>query len=287
MLVNLRGATNDDHAYQSMMRQILPHSPVTAIAGSMIGNSAPAATPVWFDQGFAPKIADVARVLRGEQLLNPTTSGKADQETGKGALKNGMPMPPDNDTPQLGPGLRNQFGAAAGDMFRDRPELADAYFSVFKDAYASLLAEKGDMKGTGDPRIEQQALNIALGNRVYFNGQRMSVPAGMDPTTFSGLVKNAVAGSAKQLNLPDDWQDRIRGYGLREIGALGSGQYVLTNGNTPLVRPDGKSLFTVDLRDQYLAARGAHRGTPDFMQGGAPLNLGSSDQDQFVTAHTK
>jgi hypothetical protein len=267
MLMNLRGAMGDDQAYQNAMRQIAPHSPVTAIAGSMIGNSAPASTPVWFDQNFAPKLDDVTHVLRGEQLLNPSTGGKQaqlEQESGKGALHGGMPMPPDGDTREMGPGLRSQFGRAAGDVFRDRPELADAYFSVFKDAYASLLAEKGDMKGQGDPKIAQRALDIALGQRVQFNGQTMTVPPGMDPSRFEGLVRNAVAQSAQQLKAPADWADRIRGYGLREVGGLGSGQYQLTNGNTPLVRPDGKGLFTVDLRDQYLAARGAHRNVPAF-----------------------
>lgn len=290
MLVSLRGAMNDDQAYQSAMRQILPHSPVTAIAGSMIGNSAPAATPVWFNQSFAPSKSDVTYVLRGEQLLNPAVGGKAaqaEEEGGKGALKNGMPMPPDGDTQQLGPGLRSQFARAAGDVFRDRPQLADAYFSVAKDAYAGLLAEKGDMKGTGDPKLWQQAVNIALGHVQSFNGSSVSVPPGMDPTQFEGLMRNAVAGTAKQLNAPADFADRIRGYGLSEIGGLGSGQYKLMNGNVPLVRPDGKGLFLVDLRDQYLAARGAHRGEPDFKQGGDNLNLGNSDVDQFITAHTK
>lgn len=287
MLVALRGATGDDQAYQSIMRQIAPHSPVTAIAGSMVGSSAPAATPTWFSQDYAPKIADVNHVLRGEALLNPASAGKAaqgDQESGKGALKGGMPMPPDEDTQVHGPGLRSQFGRAAGDVFRDRPELADAYYSVFKDAYASLLAEKGDMKGVGDPRIRDQALKIALGNTQQFNGQTVSVPAGMDPGQFPALVKNAVAQTAQQLNAPADWANRIDGYQLREIGGLGSGHYLLTNGNTPLVRPDGKGLFTVDMRDQYLAARGLHRGVPDFRN---PTDRTPTEQTDFLDAHTK
>lgn len=287
MLIGLRGAMGDDQAYQNAMRQIAPHSPVTAIAGSMIGNSAPASTPVWFDQTFAPKLTDVDHVLRGEQLLNPATGGKTaqpEQEKGKGAMHGGMPMPPDQDTREYGPGLRSQFGRAAGDVFRDRPELADAYYSVFKDAYASLLAQKGDMKGQGDPKIAQQALDIALGQRQQFNGQTVSVPAGMDPSHFEGLARNAVAQSAQQLKAPADWAERIRGYTLQEVGGLGSGQYKLMNGNVPLVRPDGKGLFMVDLRDQYLAARGAHRGTPDFQ---SPTDRMPAEQDQFLMQHTK
>jgi hypothetical protein len=281
MLVGLRSAMGDDLAYQSAMRQIAPHSPVTAIAGSMVGSSAPAATPSWFSQDFAPKMSDVDRILRGEQLLNPASGGKAaqaEQESGKGAMKGGMPMPPDGGAA----GLRATFGRAAGDVFRDRPELADAYYSVFKDAYASLLAEKGDMRGTGDPKLQDQALQIALGNRVQFGGNTVTVPPGMDPSTFPSLLKNAVAGTAQQLKAPPDWADRISGYGVRELGGLGSGRYVLTIGNQPVVRPDGKGLFTVDMRDQYLAARGAHRGTPDYR---APAER--SDADQFLADHTK
>jgi hypothetical protein len=283
MLVSLRGATGDDQAYQAMMRQIAPHSPVTAIAGSMVGSSAPAATPTWFSPDYAPKIADVNHVLRGEALLNPSSAGKAaqsEQETGKGALKGGMPMPEDGGVA----GLRAQFGRAAGDVFRDRPELADAYYSVFKDAYASLLAEKGDMKGLGDPDLRDRALSIALGNRVQFNGQTVSVPPGMDPDKFQGLMRNAVAQTAQQLKAPADWEDRISGYQVREIGGLGSGHYMLTNGNTPLMRPDGKGLFMVDLRDQYLAARGLHRSVPDFRN---PSDRTPAEQTDFLAAHTK
>lgn len=272
MLIGLRGAMNDDVAYRNSMRQIAPHSPVTAIAGMMVGNSAPASTPIWFDQQYAPKLGDVDRVLRGEQLLNPAAGGKAaqaEQESGKGAMKNGMPLPPDQDTREVGPGLRSQFGRAAGDAFRDRPDLADAHFSVFKDAYAALLAEKGDMKGIGDSRLAQQALDIALGKRVQFNGQTMSVPAGMDPSKFEGLVRNAVAQSAKQLNASDKWLSGIRGYGLREVNGLGSGQYILTSGGSDIAAPPNYSQpFRVDLRDQYLASRDSHRGEPDFKNPG-------------------
>jgi hypothetical protein len=284
MLVALRDATGDDTAYQSMMRQVAPHSPVTAIAGSMVGASAPAATPAWFSTNFTPRMSDVTHILNGEALLNPASAGgkaaAADQEGGKGALKGGMPMPEDGGMN----GLRNQFGDAAGDMFRGRPELADAYYSVFKDAYASLLAEKGDMKGQGDPRLRDQALKIALGNRVQFNGQTVSVPSGMDPSNFQSLVKTAVASTAQQLNAPADWASRIDGYGLREIGALGSGRYMLTMGNQPVTRPDGNGVFTVDMRDQFLGARGLHRGIPDYQNGG---DRSPTEQTDFLAAHTK
>ena len=83
ILTALRGAMNDDQAYQAAMRQIAPHSPVTAIAGSMVGNSAPASTPMWFDSKYAPSLDDVAHVLSGDSLLNPNKATTGQQEKGE------------------------------------------------------------------------------------------------------------------------------------------------------------------------------------------------------------
>lgn len=251
-LVTLRNSTGDDTAYQNMMRQIAPHSPVTAIAGQMVSANAPASTPSWFSNQYAPQLADVQHVLRGEELLNPKGSGsQAEQEAGKaaGTMKGGMPMPPELDG-QKSIGLRPIFARTAGDMFRDRPDLADSYYSAFRDAYASLSAEKGDMSGLTDRPRALQAAQIALGNVTQFNGSTVAVPRGMDPSQFSGLVKSTVASTMQQLGA-QNWQNNLRGYGLKEVGDVGSGRYQLTIGNTPKLGPDGK-ILTIDLRNQYL-----------------------------------
>ncbi|MGH8268314.1 MAG: hypothetical protein ACRETS_13430, partial [Steroidobacteraceae bacterium] len=258
--------------------QIAPHSPVTAIAGELVGSQAPSATPSWFDQRYAPRLSDVQAIMQGEDLLNPNwakakgtgvglAAGAPEIETGKGALKGGMPMPPD-----AGPtGLRARFSQAAGDMFRDRPQLADNYYSVFKDAYASLLAQSGNISGQDNPTLRTQALQIALGNRVQFGPNTVSVPRGMDPSGFSGYVHDAVATSVSQLypaseqkGPPEEFLDQIRGYGLEEVGGVGAGRYRLTMGNVPILQPGTNRPIVVDLRDQYLGARGLHRGEPNF-----------------------
>lgn len=251
LLVSLHGAFGDDAGYQAAMRQIAPHSPVTAIAGQMLGSTAPAQTPVWYHQNFAASTQDVQTILQGESLLNPVAAGKGaaqGEEAGKGVMKGGMPMPPD-----VGQGgLRATFGRAAGDMFRNRPQLADAYYSVFKDAYAGLLAQNGNMKGLGDPGLERQALQMALGHTVDFNGHTIAVPRGMDPGDFEGYVKTAVGQAMTEAKAPADWADRIRGYGLQEVGGVGSGRYELVNGNSPLVSPDGKGPLVLDMRNAFL-----------------------------------
>jgi hypothetical protein len=251
-LVQLHNAFPDERSYYSVLAQIAPHSPVTAIAGAKVSPPSAAAAPAWYDDHFAANPADAEHILTGERLLNPP-KGEA---TEKGRTKESFPMPADG-----GPsGLREHFATAARDMFRDRPELGEAYFGAFKAAYASLLSEKGDMSGNGSHQLEQRALQMVLGSRYELNGRTLSVPSGMDPTRFKGNVERAVASAAADYGAPKDWEDRISGYSLREIGALGSGRYELVNGSTPLMRPDGLGIFTIDLGEQFRTDPRARKG---------------------------
>jgi hypothetical protein len=251
LLASLHDAIGSDGAYQAVLRQIAPHSPVTAIVGGIVGHASAQQSPVWYNQQYAPPLGNADLILHGEDLLNPTVvKGDAAQtEAGKGSSR-GFPMPPDAGFA----GMRTQFSTAAGDLFQDRPQLAEAYYSVFRDAYASLAAQKGNLTGIADPTLTRQALQVALGNQVSFNGQKYTAPYGMDPSRFGALVQNAVAESAKAYGAPPDWADRIRGYQLRELGGLGSGRYMLTNGNAPLLRPGGHGPFIINVRDQYSGA---------------------------------
>lgn len=250
-LTGLRDAFGNDDAYQAVMRQVAPNRPAVAIAGQMVGNSSPASTPVWFDRNLAPKLSDVQTVLQGEALLNPTS---ADKE--KGGIKSVIPMPPEKDS-QSSSGLESAYASAAGDLFRDRPQLGDAHYAVYRNAYAALSAQKGDMSGVLDTDRSNAALKIALGQTHDFNGSSVVVPPGMDPSRFEGLVHNAVAMNAQSAGAGKDWESRISGYGLREIGGLGSGRYELLNGNQVIARPDGRGPFMIDLKGQYTPGAGA------------------------------
>lgn len=239
-LTALYQAMPDERAYFSVLHQISPHSPVTAIVGQKVSPN-PLQSPSWYDPNFAASPADAERILTGESLLNPQGTQKGDEE--KGGFKQGFPMPPDSP----GSGLHSQFARASADMFRDRPELADAHYAAFRDAYAALMSEKGDLSGVQDSSTVAKALKMSLGTTVDFNGQTLSVPGGMDPTKFQGNVARAVELVATASGAPADWKNRISGYQLRELGALGSGRYELVNGNAPLVRPNGKGPFVIDL----------------------------------------
>ncbi len=250
LMVGLRDTIANDDAYQAAIRQVAPDHPVLAVAGDMIGNSAPSSQPVWFDQSRAPRLVDAQRMLAGEQLLSPM--GKSDQE--KSGIKSTVVMPPETDSADKS-GIRSAFVRATGDLFRDRPQLGDTYFSAYKSAYAGLIAETGNNSGVLDSTLATKAAQIALGDTKAFNGQTVAIPHGMDPKQFDGLVHNAVAATAESSGAGPNWQNQIRGYQLRELGGLGSGRYALVNGNAILQRPDHRGPFMIDLKGQYLPGR--------------------------------
>jgi hypothetical protein len=253
----LQSTVNDDRGFQAIMHQVLPGSPVTAIVGAQVGQANPREAPVWFDHRFAPRPDDQARILQGEALLNPQGLEKG-EESGR-AGKKAFPMPSD-DGPS---GLREQYANRVGNLFRGRPELSEDYFQAFKGAYAQMLAEKGDLSGNGSAKLRDQALDLVLGHTVDFNGQQVAVPPGMDPSRFQGLLHNAIAGRAHTQGAPEGWEDKIRGFQLRELGGLGSGQYQLVQGNVPLIAPDRKGPFQIDLVNQYRPSMGGRGSTED------------------------
>lgn len=189
-LNTLAQAIGDDKGYQMLMQQIQPGAPVPAVVGNQVVSANPTTPPVWFDRGFATSPTDQAKILQGNELLNPTP----DEKGGKRAS---FPMPAEGGIA----GLRQQFSQKVGDLFRGRPEVGETYYQAFKGAYASLLSDQGDVSGVGQSHLRDQALQIAMGHITRFNGQEVSVPQGMDPTRFAGLVQNAVRsklGGARQ-----------------------------------------------------------------------------------------
>lgn len=240
LLGSVNISLKNSDAYQSLMRQVMPQSPVTAIVGSRIGLNNPAQPPTWFDHTQLPPQETAQMILHGEELL----TGKSEE---KGGYKKTLPMPEDGGAL----GMRYRFNDEVGDMFRSRPDTADATFAAYKAAYAAIAAEKGDVSGQFNRSISKQAIAMAVGNQVSWQGHNVAIPDGMKPDSFKSYVNAAVEATVKAAGGPSDWQDRIKGYELREIGAVGSGRYQLVNGNAPLIRPDGKGTFVIDLRQQY------------------------------------
>ena len=228
----------DSPAYQALMNQVLPNNPIASIVGSKIGEVNSKQPASWFDQKFSGDVTGPEKILAGEKLLS-----------GKEEGSKGFPMPTEHNN--SGSGTRDYFAREVGTLFSDRPQLGEATYGAFRSAYAGLLAEAGDFSGNGQRSLMKKALEMAVGSVQEYKGRNVSVPQGMDPSRFNGLVKNAVVAAAKDSGAPSDFEDRISGYQLKELGSLGSGRYQLVQGNAPLVRPDGKGFFIIDLRQQY------------------------------------
>lgn len=173
---------SDPAMYQSVIQQIRPDSPVTAMAGMYLGLGKNLTTAThWFraDEAIAPQIV-AQRLLEGEALLNPTKADKQSNGVGKS-----FPMP--SDTGQNG--LRDAFNSYTGDAFRGQPQLADQAYQAYRAFYAAEAAHRGDYSGTLNDAVTKLASKAVIGNVVEKNGKNIIAPWGMDETTFNDLAK--------------------------------------------------------------------------------------------------
>ena len=253
MLKTIRDNITDDAGYESVMKQIAPHSPVTAIVGMMLGNNSPTQTASWFNPKLIPDDKGMQNILAGEALLNPQAAQKG--QTEKTGFKSVVEMPPDSQ-------LRGEFMRRAGHLFAGQPLLSDDYFSAYKAAYAGRLAEKGKQTGqVSQDNISQDAMADVFGSRIVtYNKKEMLVPPGMDPGRFGGLVRNAIEASsvaalpASKLDLskyrlaPGDAVDQSKWEKRADGSTKGSGYLGV------LKRPDGavssEISVSTDLKDE-------------------------------------
>lgn len=245
ILSQLQATLPDDKAYQSVLSQIAPHSPVIALAGAM-GNPPPKGNqPAWYDPRFQNDPRAPERILDGEAIL----SGKGEEKA-----KGGFSMPQDKD-------LQNQFWSAAGgtssNLFQGRQETSEMYYDAYRNTYASLAAEKGVNSGIIDTKLAQQAAETVLGDHVQYNHTDLVVPRGMDPSRFESIADQAVTETAKRAGYNDSDIKAMSDMGLRELGGnLGTGRYAIVDGNgRPLKSPDGKQTLIVDLKGVQPAAQ--------------------------------
>lgn len=245
ILSQLQSVLPDDKAYQSVLSQIAPHSPVMALAGTLTNPPPKGNQPSWYDTQFQADPRAPERILDGEAIL----SGKGEEKP-----KGGFSMPKDTD-------LSNEFWNAAGgkssNLFQGRPESSQLYYDAYRNTYASLAAEKGVNSGAVDPGLARQAAESVLGDHVQFNHTDLVVPRGMDPSRFESIASQGIAETAKRAGYTDADVKAMSDMGLRELGGnLGTGRYAVIDGNgRPLKGPDGKQTLIVDLKGVKPAAQ--------------------------------
>lgn len=239
-LAALRQGLPSDVAYASLMKQIAPQSPLTAIAGTTLDRPAQNA-PSWYNPKFETNSLVGQRILEGEEIL---------RDKGEKGIKSTFPMPSDKD-------LQNQFQSAIGgshsDLFRGRDQTLEAYYAAYKATYAAEASHEGQTDGVIHSDIAEKAAQMVIGHATTYGSTSLVVPSGMDPSKFEGAVNSASKAALKSSGYSDSDIEALRGYGLRELGdTLGTGRYVIINGQgDPLKSKDGKQSVVLDLNQQF------------------------------------
>jgi hypothetical protein len=240
-LAALRTNLPNDQSYASLLKQVAPGSPVTAIAGSMLDRPAAKATPAWYDPKFAADPTVPQRMLEGEAIL------RAKDEKG---IASKFPMPADKD---LQGAFQSAVGGANSDLFRGRPDTLEAIYAAYKASYAAEASHRGVTNGILNSDIAQKAAEGVVGHATNYGNSTVVVPTGMDPTHFEGVMDSASKSALEAGGYSEKDIAALRGYGVRELGdTLGTGRYVIIDGNgDPLKSKTGRNSVVIDLNKTH------------------------------------
>lgn len=229
-LNTIRRSVQDPAAYRSVIAQIAPDSPVTAVAGSILAKDAPMNVPGgWFnaDVTMSPK-AVATTILQGEAILNPAGSEK--KQDGRGG---NFPMPKNTD-------METEFAAYVGNAFRGDPTGYSAAFQAYRAYYAGKASEKGILAPDLDSNISKEALNAVTGGVTDFNGNgQVLKPWGMNDGDFESIVRTEFEVAMAKNGYKGSRMDQFKSYGLQ---ALRENEYLFTNGSTYLLDKTGNPI---------------------------------------------
>jgi len=239
------GLAGDTRAYNSVMGQLAPDSPVTAVAGSILVKQTPATVATGFFGGpdvvLQPRNV-AALMLEGEAILNPSKGDK--QQDGRPGK---FPMPKETD-------MSLAFNDAVGTAFRSDASGYAVAYQAFKAYYAGAANRKGVLSDALDARIAKEATAAATGGLINYNslGQVMK-PWGIADSDFKDRAAAAFNQAMASNNMKGTAFDNLSAYGLESVGP---GRYMLTNGAAYLNGPSGP--IVLDLNTPLNTARSAY-----------------------------
>jgi hypothetical protein len=182
--------------YRSIVQQIAPDSPVTAVVGNFVGMSGPAVykDSHWFGPDTTRAAYDPKQVamtiLQGEQLLNPSKA--ANGSDGKGTA---IKMPKEED-------FRSEFDSQMAGAFNNQSKEYNVTYQAVKDYYAAKSAQSGQFNQDKiDTKIFNEAVEAVTGGVTDVNNTRVRRPWGMDETTFNDKAKSSFDAEVKRLGL--------------------------------------------------------------------------------------
>lgn len=235
-LNSIKSSLSDPAAYRSVMQQIAPDSPVTAMAGMILSKQQPVVVRNTFSADTVYQQQDVAGVLlEGEALLNPTKTAKG--EDGKGKV---FPMPKEQD-------MRDQFSSAVGKAFAADPRGADFAYQAVKAYYAGKAAREGDITGTLDSGRLKDAIAAVTGGVSDINGKgEVLRPWGMSEARFKDEAKAAFDKAIAANGYTGSMIDVYGAYGLQSAG---DSKYMLRSGTGYLTSRTGAPII-LDLTEK-------------------------------------
>lgn len=225
------GLAGDTRAFNSVMGQLAPDSPVTAVAGSILVKQTPAVVATGLFGGpdvvLDPKNV-AALMLEGEAILNPSKKDKEqDGRPGK------FPMPKEAD-------LAQSFNDFVGTSFRNDPVGYEIAYQAFKSYYAGAASRKGILSGELDRKIPKEAAAAATGGVIDYNGfGKVMKPWGIADSEFKDRAAFAFNQAMAENNMKGTVSDNLSAYGLESYH---SGTYRITNGAGYLLDPQGQPI---------------------------------------------
>lgn len=250
-LNTIRRSVSDPSAYRSIVGQIAPDSPVTAVAGSILGKEASVnyGGGIIFNRGgttITPTVA-ATTILQGESILNPPKDAK--KQDGRGG---NFPMPKDVD-------MEREFSDFVGVSFRGDAVGYSAALQAYRAYYAGKASQMGILSPDLDTNISKEALQAVTGGVIDYNSNgKVLKPWGMPDESFKNTVKLKFDEAMKSNGYTGTRMDNLDSYGLQSFR---EGQYLMTNGTNYLVGKNGQPIV-IDTRSPNPAVTSRTRAVP-------------------------
>lgn len=224
-----RATENNPEAYRSILQQLFPDRPVILMAGEISLRQRMVQTTRWPFADETITALDVAAImLRGDSLLNPNATTRAENGTGKTFV-----MPRDVE-------IEKAALDYVGNAFRGRGEA----FAQAMQGVRAFYAGWTDRKGTASPDVDSTSLRLAIRATIgnvdnHGKGAKFVLPWGMEVSAGRAAIDRAFAQAMEKDGLTGTPQANIR---LYDIENYRPNQYVLRVGTDYMKDRSGQTI---------------------------------------------
>ncbi|OBU04841.1 hypothetical protein [Morganella psychrotolerans] len=220
----MRQGLKNNNSYTAALRQISKSDTSLAVAGMIMNKPSSITTE------YNRMSSDV--VMSPQQASELIVQGNAARRSAKDLV-----LPKDSE-------MKEEFADFVGDTFAGDIDGANGAYETSKDAYAGMMAKKGNLSGDYDESAWRQAINIATGGIYDYNGRgRVMLPWGMDSDTFNTKVRNQLMSMGQATG----------SYPIDAVGlqSFGDSQYLIKRGSGYLLDKSG-SPVVIDLSQEKI-----------------------------------